>query len=441
VRKVILASRSKQRKDILKGLGLKFEVIPSNVKEDREIRSGYYAALVKGNALRKAKDVARRLSRGIVIAADTLVITNRKRIVGKPRNIKDARETLKVLSRGPQWVYTGLALVDIERNKTICDYEKTKVFMSRLSDREIKRYFRKIAPLDKAGSFDIQRQGSFFIRRIEGCFYNVVGLPVAKLYQMFKKIGISMLIAIIAINIFGCSTEYNIATGREDLIFYGTQKEVNLGRSISRAYEREFKLVEDATLQERVRGVGEKIVSVCDRRDINYYFRVVEDKEVNAVSLPGGYIYINQGLIDVIDVDTDDELACILAHEVGHIVAKHQIKKLQAVAGYTFLNILASQTTSPEFTRGMNVAMVSIMTAYSREDELLADKLAIIYSRRAGYNPEAMITVLEKLKEASKKDIRPINYFRTHPYISERIAKAKQILHGTMDFSDYLNIE
>ena len=440
MRKIILASKSKQRKNILNSLGLKFKVIPSNIKENRRLKSSC-AKLVKENAINKAKDVASRLGEGVVIGADTLVLVPPGQIIGKPRSIQDAKRTLKFLSKRPQWVYTGLAVVDIDKNKIISDYEKTRVFMQQLSDKEIDRYFSKTSPLDKAGGFDIQRYGGIFIRRIEGCFYNVVGLPVAKLYRMLKRIGVQLLMLIVAINLAGCATEYNVATGKEDMIFYGTQKEINLGRAVSRAYEKEYKLVQDVSLQERVRKVGEKIASVCDRKDVNYYFKVVDQEGMNAVSLPGGFVYVNKGLIE--KIDNDDELACVLAHEVGHIVAKHHIKKLQASLGYTFLNVLASQTTSPRFTGGMNLAMIQMMLAYSREDEFLADKLGIIYAKRAGYNAEAMVGFLEKLKQENKKHTRSIQatYFRTHPYISERIAKAKQILYGTIDFSDYLNLE
>ncbi|MBL7198050.1 MAG: septum formation protein Maf, partial [Candidatus Omnitrophica bacterium] len=191
MRQIILASKSKQRKNILKSLGLKFKVIPSNIKENRRLKSSC-AKLVKENAVKKARDVASRLDEGVVIGADTLVLVSPRRIIGKPKNIQDAKRTLKILSKKPQWVYTGLAVVDIDKNKIISDYEKTRVFMQQLSDKEIDRYFSKTSPLDKAGGFDIQRYGGIFIRRIEGCFYNVVGLPVAKLYRMLKRIGVQL---------------------------------------------------------------------------------------------------------------------------------------------------------------------------------------------------------------------------------------------------------
>ena len=190
MRKIILASQSKQRQRLLEQIGLRFVSAKSDVKEGMRIKSGC-ADLVMDNALKKAKDVAKRYSSGIVIAADTVVLSGKK-IIGKPKDIDDAFKTLKFISRRPQWVYTGMAVIDIDNKKILTDYEKTKIYMHRLSDRQIRNYFRKVSPLDKAGSFDIQGLGSIFINRIEGCFNNVIGLPLAKLAKMLKKIGVDL---------------------------------------------------------------------------------------------------------------------------------------------------------------------------------------------------------------------------------------------------------
>ena len=162
----------------------------SLIKENRSLRRGC-RELVIGNALKKAKDVAKKFNRGVIIAADTVVRAGSK-VIAKPKSLKDALKTLKVLSKRPQWVYTGLAVIDIDTGKVFTDYEKTKIYMYRLSDKEIRKYFKKVAPFDKAGSFDIQGLGGIFIDRIEGCFYNVVGLPLAKLFRILKKVGISI---------------------------------------------------------------------------------------------------------------------------------------------------------------------------------------------------------------------------------------------------------
>ena len=190
MREIILASKSKARQRLLSQIGLKFRIAESGIKEDAKLK-GSCSELVIKNALKKARDVARRFDSGVVIGADTVVLAGKK-IIGKPKTMRDAYNALKALSRNPQWVYTGLAVVDIDNGKTYTDYEKTKVYMYPLSGKQIKNYFRKISPFDKAGSFDVQGPGSIFIDRIEGCFYNVVGLPLAKLAKIFRKIGIEI---------------------------------------------------------------------------------------------------------------------------------------------------------------------------------------------------------------------------------------------------------
>jgi septum formation protein len=187
-RRIILASKSRARQKLLKQMGIKFTVAGSKIDECHVLR-GKCSRLVMDNACKKALDVARRYRSGVVIGADTVVLVE-KTIIGKPKDLIDACRTLKLLSRKPQWVYSGLAVVDIDNGKTYLDYEKTKVYMYKLSDRQIKNYFKKVSPMDKAGSFDIQGMGGIFIDRIEGCFYNVVGLPLAKLAGMLRLTGI-----------------------------------------------------------------------------------------------------------------------------------------------------------------------------------------------------------------------------------------------------------
>jgi len=190
-RRIILASKSKARRKLLKQIGLKFSVAEARIREGRRSVKGGCKSLVIANSVKKARDVASRFQSGIVIAADTVVLSGKK-IISKPKNLNDAYKTLKILSRRPQWVYTGLAVFNIDKKRIFTDYEKTKIYMSRLSDKEIKAYFRRVSPLDKAGSFDIQGLGGLFIDRIEGCFYNVVGLPLAKLARMLKKAGVEI---------------------------------------------------------------------------------------------------------------------------------------------------------------------------------------------------------------------------------------------------------
>jgi len=445
MRKIYLATDSRARKKLFGVFGLKFKVLSSGVKEMTNRGSLSYPQLVKRNALKKAREVAGKVKGGIIIGADTITVQDGK-IFGKPRDLRDARLMLKRLSKKPQWLYTGIAVIDKDKGKTLLDYEKTKVHMDRLTDKEIRNYFRRVCPLDKAGSFDIQGKGAFFISRIEGCFYNVVGLPLRKLYQMFKKMKILkfcylLLIAYSLQLTAGCSPEYNIVTGQEELIHYSTDREVRIGVSISRQIEEKYELVDDPLVQKRVADIGKRLVSVCDRQDIDYIFKALEDDDANAVSLPGGFIYVNHGLID--KVDSDDELACVLAHEVGHIVARHSIKKLQALQGYSFLRILmVAVPKSGAVGNAADIAFSQLLMGYSREDELLADRLGVRYAKAAGYDPHAMIRFLEKLQEINRrKPLRPRSYFKTHPYIPDRIRVVKQELGEGIDFKDYINIE
>ncbi|MDD5291586.1 MAG: Maf family nucleotide pyrophosphatase [Candidatus Omnitrophica bacterium] len=441
---IILASRSKARRQILENCGFKVKVVASSARESRNTNCSF-SSLVKDNALRKLKDVARRVKTGIIVSADTLVF--RKGFVfGKPRNIKDAKAMLKALSRKPHWVYTGVAVLDKEKNKLLLDYEKTKVYMHNLSDGEIARYFSRNNPLHFAGSFDIQGQGGLYIKRIEGCFYNVVGLPLAKLYKMLRKIGVLLFLLTFSFGLSGC-TEFNPVTRKQEMILYSTEKEVTIGRNVARQVEEEYELVKNPLVIERLNNIADKISAVADRGDISYHVCAIQAKEeekedgsnVNAFALPGGYIYIYDGLIDF--VDDDDQLACVIAHEVGHIVAKHSIKKLQASMGYTLLSLATISTGDSDLIAGTNYALTNVLLAYSREDELLADTLGARYAKKAGYNPRAMIDFLEKLREKKKEEpIRAKSLYRTHPYIADRIVAIKKELGEPLTFSDYVNI-
>jgi septum formation protein len=189
---IILASASAQRKKLLQLTGLKFRVKVSRARELNKVQTTC-SALVKHNALLKARDIAAQTDDGIIIAADSVVYLKGKKIIGKPRNLKQAKRILKMLFSQPHWVYTGLVVMDARSGKTKVDYEKTKVYMVHLTDQEIDRYHGKMSPLDKAGGFDIEGHGSLFIRRIEGCYTNVIGLPMARLRIMLKDFGISVL--------------------------------------------------------------------------------------------------------------------------------------------------------------------------------------------------------------------------------------------------------
>jgi septum formation protein len=180
---VILASASPRRYELLKNLGLNFKVIPSHAEESHEKRADM-EEVVKANARLKGEAVAKKYPEALVISADTIVALN-DHIMGKPKNEQDAFEMLKALSGQTHRVYTGLGLFNDKR--FVLDAVCTQVRFRNLSDEEIWAYINTGEPFDKAGGYGIQGQGALLVEGINGCYYNVVGLPLTRLFTMLKE--------------------------------------------------------------------------------------------------------------------------------------------------------------------------------------------------------------------------------------------------------------
>lgn len=180
-RKYILASRSDRRKKLLKQVGLDFKVKESYAEELQ--LSGYHPLkMVRYNSRNKSRIVAGEYNNEIVIGADTIVVLGKK-ILGKPENEKEAVKFLKMLSNKEHVVYTGFNIIDTKYGKEIFNYERTVVKFRKLSGDEIIYYVKNHKPFDKAGSYGIQDDfGCLFIEKIAGDYYNVVGLPLVKLF-------------------------------------------------------------------------------------------------------------------------------------------------------------------------------------------------------------------------------------------------------------------
>lgn len=240
--------------------------------------------------------------------------------------------------------------------------------------------------------------------------------------------------------------EYNLATKEDELILVSTEREVRMGSSIAKNVDQKFGLADDVLLQKRVDRIGQDIARICDRKDIRYHFKVIlgpklkPEQRINAFALPGGYVYIFKDLVD--KLGNDDEIAAVLAHEVGHVAAKHSIKRLQGSLGAMALQMLSSRMEADGETKARaHAAITLLMMAYSREDEFLADKLAVKYTRLAGYDPEGSVKVIEKLIQIQRKArIRPYTGYRTHPYLAERKAVIRKEIHGQMEFVDFINM-
>ncbi len=190
---IYLASKSPRRKKLLEQINLKFSILKVDANED--VRNGEKpAALVKRLARDKMKEAEVQLNRkkkenkSIIITADTIVVIDGK-ILNKPVDKKDAERILKLLSGRTHTVYTGFAVNNTYNKKIIVDFEKTQVTFRKLDDKEITDYINTGSPMDKAGAYGIQDDfGAVFIKKINGCYYNVVGLPLAKVYGSLKKV-------------------------------------------------------------------------------------------------------------------------------------------------------------------------------------------------------------------------------------------------------------
>lgn len=190
--KVILASKSSRRSDILSNIGLKFDVVKSGCDESYDV-SMKPEDVVKYLSYKKAYNVAENLRYdALVIGADTIVVLDGM-IMGKPKSTKDAFDMLKKLSGRCHTVYTGICVIKTQSLEKLVDFESTIVKIKDLSDEEIENYIKSGEPMDKAGGYAIQGLGSLIVERLNGCYFNVVGLPVYKLSCMLKKFGLDLL--------------------------------------------------------------------------------------------------------------------------------------------------------------------------------------------------------------------------------------------------------
>lgn len=185
--KLILASASPRRAQLLKQVGIPFQVIPSTVNEEVECFTA--EEMVVKLALAKARQVASALSDGLVLGADTVVVDHDS-VLGKPRSADEARNMLKQLSGGEHRVITGLALVDAAGGGYQTAVSETRVWMRALESELINAYVATGEPMDKAGAYGIQGKAAIFVERIEGCYFNVVGLPVSELCFLLSRMEI-----------------------------------------------------------------------------------------------------------------------------------------------------------------------------------------------------------------------------------------------------------
>ena len=183
-KRLILASNSPRRIVLLKSLGYHFDIVPHDI-EECIIGDVLPMELVQNLAFLKATDVARRVSNAIIISADT-VIVHKKSILGKPKDISDAKRILSILSDSEHDIISGVFVMEMPSRKKMLRIERTHIKMKSIEDEEIDRYILTGEPMDKAGAYAIQGEGSKFVEKIDGSYSNAVGLPLELLQEMLN---------------------------------------------------------------------------------------------------------------------------------------------------------------------------------------------------------------------------------------------------------------
>ena len=217
----------------------------------------------------------------------------------------------------------------------------------------------------------------------------------------------------------GCAS--NPITGEDEMMFsQDYRSDIEIGKQVAPEIEKELKgKIEDEVIQNYIDNVGRQISRFSHNPDFDYHFVAVNDKSINALALPGGRIFITKGLL--LKLESESQLAGVLAHEIVHVVARDTQNMMSKEAGLGVLFIAAmSQARNSGEMVAMDLARQIVELKYSREDEQTADLGGLDYMVRAGYDPNGMIETMQILKK--EDDIRPVEFFSTHPSPENRLS-------------------
>lgn len=213
----------------------------------------------------------------------------------------------------------------------------------------------------------------------------------------------SLILSVVLLNT-GCST--NPVTGEQDFVTISEEKEIAMGRQAHGQVLKQYSLYENQELQDYVQRVGRTLAQKSHRSNLIYRFHVLDSNEINAFALPGGYIYITRGLMAYLN--SEAELAAVLGHEIGHVTARHSVRQASAAQvagiGATLGAIFLPQMRSQAGQQLTNMVGTALLSGYGREHELESDRLGAEYLARTGYAPEAMLDVIQVLKDQEVYD-------------------------------------
>jgi len=220
--------------------------------------------------------------------------------------------------------------------------------------------------------------------------------------------------------------------------FYSLEREVKLGRQLAAEVDRTAKFVTDPIINEYVNRLGQNIVLHSDAK-IPFTIKVIDSMDVNAFALPGGFLYVNSGVL--LAADDEAEVAGVMAHEIGHVAARHGVEQASKGTLAQYLSIPLIFIGGPLGAIVQNVANFAVpltFLKFSRGAEAEADRLGLQYMWAAGYDPTALLSFFEKLKAKEKKEPgRVAQVFSTHPTTGDRLDKARLLLTRFPDRDEY----
>lgn len=228
---------------------------------------------------------------------------------------------------------------------------------------------------------------------------------------------------LIFLSLFFLSCAVNPVTQKKEFSLVTESQEIQIGKTSHKEIIEEFGDYNDASLQSYVNEVGQKLSRVSHRSHLKFHFTVLDSPVVNALATPGGYIYLTRGILA--EFNSEAEMATILAHEIGHVTARHAARQITRVTTYQILStLIASIDKSLEPLQRISNATASlIFLKYSRDDEREADQLGLEYASNARYNPKPMVAFLENLlRKEKKEEVSSLpSFLSTHPTTRERI--------------------
>ncbi|HEY5085919.1 MAG TPA: M48 family metallopeptidase [Gemmatimonadaceae bacterium] len=210
------------------------------------------------------------------------------------------------------------------------------------------------------------------------------------------------------------------------------QQEVQMGQQYAAQIAQQLPLINDPEVARYINVLGDSIAHVTSRRDLDWHFYVVNSSEVNAFAVPGGYVYVNRGLIE--RADRMDELAGVLGHEIGHVVLRHTVKQMQqqqgANIGVTLACVLTGVCSNPASSTAINLGANALFAKFSRTDEAQADEQGFKNVVRAGISPEGLVTMFQKLINERTATPGAVDaWFATHPLEESRIADVQRLIN------------